>query len=281
MKILFAGDLHLFNKIPISRLDDYPQTMLNKLKMILDIPSDYYIFSGDWFHTPDVSKEYTAKVIEVLQKYQGKNIYTVIGNHDTNFGKTENIENSSLGIIFATGFVRRLTTVLVDDWSIYGCDYDQVPPIPEQDKNTILVAHKYYLENDAKEQITDEEADRFDFVFLGHEHQPKQFERNIFRIGSVSRMTGSKENTERDYFSVLLFDTETTKVQEKKFQVPDVFNKVFLDIRREMKKELKMNMDKIFETVQNETLEKVLALPNFNMFSDEVKQKFLELYNGL
>ena len=126
MTILFAGDLHLYNKVPPSRLDDYPQTMLNKLKMILDISADYYIFSGDWFHTPDVSKEYTAKVIEVLRKYQDKNIYTVIGNHDTNFGKTENIENSSLGIVFATGFVRRLMTLFVDDWRIWGCDYDQV-----------------------------------------------------------------------------------------------------------------------------------------------------------
>ena len=280
--IVFAGDLHLAEKNPISRLDDYPTTMLHKLETILNIPAYAYFFAGDFFHTPNISKEYLVRVIETLKKHEDKDIYTIIGNHDVPFGKSDNISNSPLGILFATGLVKRLTTEVIDGWVIMGCDYDQVAPTPNPDDKSILVAHKFYMEYDEKEMITDDEADDFNYVFLGHDHTRHDKERNIYRVGSVSRMTGSKENTERDSFSVLRFDTKTEEFEPKEFPLSEsVFNKVYLDIRREMKKESTTNMNKIFESVANESLEHVLELPNFKDFSEELKLKFLELYYGL
>ena len=282
MKILFAGDLHLHFKTPISRLDDYPNVILDKLDLILKQDADYYIFAGDIFHSiTNFPEEYMVKIINFFKKYEGKNIFSIIGNHDTNYGRSDLINNSPLGILFATGLVQRLVDLKVDGYEIVGCDYDQVPPVPKQVSKAILVAHKFYMEHGEKENITDEEADRFEFVMLGHDHSPHPFERNIFRIGSVSRMTGSKENTERDYFSVLIFDTETTKVMEKKFPVSsNVFNESFLDLKRELKKESVMNMNKIFERVETESLDKVLELENFSEFSKETKDLFKELYGN-
>lgn len=85
MKFLFATDFHIMGTTPSSRIDNYPQTIKNKIDEIFDIASreqvDFVVLGGDIFETYNAS---ISVIREALQSFKNREvpIFSVLGNHD-------------------------------------------------------------------------------------------------------------------------------------------------------------------------------------------------------
>ena len=70
--VFIIGDLHLKAVAPISRKDDYPVAILNKLEYLAGIAKSVkcntFILLGDVFDSPITSLPYLARVIETFKK---------------------------------------------------------------------------------------------------------------------------------------------------------------------------------------------------------------------
>jgi DNA repair exonuclease SbcCD nuclease subunit len=87
-RILFIGDPHLDSRTPLSRLDDYRVTTINKLDNLLTLAvrkkAKYVVMTGDMFHRSDIPMSYLNEVLRMLKKFkaEGVEVYSLIGNHD-------------------------------------------------------------------------------------------------------------------------------------------------------------------------------------------------------
>ena len=99
--LAIIGDCHFHYKSPISRIDDYPNTCLEKLDTLLEICTNrdykHLVILGDVFNKPTQSIEYLYKVISKLDKFKKNNInvYSIYGNHDLIFDKLAIVNISS------------------------------------------------------------------------------------------------------------------------------------------------------------------------------------------
>ncbi len=85
VKILVMGDLHLSEKTPVHRKDNYVLAQLNKLKDIRILIDEYNVHSvicaGDVFDKPVVSIPWLMTVSVCLEQWKVP-VYTTPGNHD-------------------------------------------------------------------------------------------------------------------------------------------------------------------------------------------------------
>lgn len=111
-KFLVVGDLHLADRPPAGRVDDYRQTALNKMRAISSICRnkgvELVVQLGDWFHLKQpnrTSHRLVREVIEVCQEFPCP-IWTIRGNHD--IAPNERIEGQPLGVLQKAGVVEVL-----------------------------------------------------------------------------------------------------------------------------------------------------------------------------
>ena len=123
--LAILGDLHFSCKSPISRIDDYSNTCLEKLDTLLEIclNRDYkdVVILGDFFNKPSQPIEYLYKVITKLDNFKKNNInvYSIYGNHDLIFDKLDRAPKTSLGLLFKTGFIKELRIKQFESMSNY------------------------------------------------------------------------------------------------------------------------------------------------------------------
>lgn len=220
-KFYFVGDLHLNDINPRSRIDDFSTTILNKLEYVFDKAKSNNVeaifFLGDIFHKPSgLSTRYMNRVIETFQKSPCK-CYSIIGNHDIPFNKVNEVDNTSLGILFKSKALIHLDKPydIVDNGDVkavvVGYDYNtDISNIePEYMVPSICLAHSYG--EDVSFGVVDkpeyfkwsvENNKPFDYYILGHDHSyhpdKKVFENSIlYRLGALSRITSAPSDTER------------------------------------------------------------------------------------
>lgn len=84
-KIAYITDSHNTSKIPNSRTDNYPVTVMNKFmevgKILKDEKVDMLIHGGDLNHTAKISLSLAGSIGQILKSYNVP-IYVVPGNHD-------------------------------------------------------------------------------------------------------------------------------------------------------------------------------------------------------
>lgn len=81
--ILAIGDPHLEDKVPGWRSDDYPRTILGKLRWCLDYADSEQLLPvilGDLFQAPRNNPNWL--LVELLALFHGRSVLTVVGNHD-------------------------------------------------------------------------------------------------------------------------------------------------------------------------------------------------------
>lgn len=84
MKILIYSDLHLSAKIPSHRIDNYPESILHKLREVYEISKDcdYIFFLGDFYNSHRIfNYELINEVISIIDSVD-KNTYCLVGQHD-------------------------------------------------------------------------------------------------------------------------------------------------------------------------------------------------------
>lgn len=83
-KFIFLTDTHCRVNNPVSRKDNFSETILNKIEWCMAYAREnnaIVLHGGDWVNRPDTSPAYVAKLCTILNKYNVP-IYGIVGNHD-------------------------------------------------------------------------------------------------------------------------------------------------------------------------------------------------------
>lgn len=300
-KIMFVGDIHLTNGTPISRKDQYSQTVLEKIESLAGIVEsnevDVVIYEGDIFNSTDIPLSYLIKCLSAFRKIKVPQ-YFIIGNHDITYERLENYYKAPLNLLEMTGTLKHLTfenPLTFEDDNVYVFGYDYGVPIQPvqrfENATTICVAHTYYdneLYGKTSTMITPQDALDlgYNIYVLGHDHSIYDPVINgafkIYRHGSLTRGTSSSSNLERDIY-VGLFDTSTKEwslISVPHLPSKDVFReKVIL----EKDKPIEYSLDNIIDNLDSlvNTSNAYTVMDEMNLDPDVVKliTYYLESHN--
>ena len=191
-KIVFFTDPHVSGKTPAARLDNYPETILGKIRQVgeiaKEINADAVICGGDWFDRPDVGPNIVGRLGAILSGFTC-DIFTVIGNHDVYGYNAATVTRSMLGILSGFGIVKRLTNdtpFIVGDFALSGVDaayeldrdgriIDYTDGPKEEGKINVRVLHSFLDTKDwpdfvAATNIYNLPPLNSDIILTGHEH---------------------------------------------------------------------------------------------------------------
>jgi DNA repair exonuclease SbcCD nuclease subunit len=225
MRIAFIGDLHLDSRTPISRIDNYRETSIRKLRSLLDLVIkeniDTVICTGDFFDDYTEPVSYLVEVAEILLDFKRRGItfYTIIGNHDLPHDNMEYFSGHALDLLIKSSLVQYLDILKFDNTVIEGLSFSMAKSDNKRDidstKTNILVMH-YATENTvANGSIPLKDLLEYDIVISGHDHtyyEPlKHGKTIILRPGSFTRRTKDQQNLKRDIV-VYALDTDSKKI---------------------------------------------------------------------
>lgn len=107
-------DVHLSDKPPESRSDDYMETLLGKLRQIGEIARERKVNAvldnGDFFHNKAASRNshlLVRRVADLHRSYPCP-VYENPGNHDFPYGNVDYVSRQPLGVLFSTGIFERM-----------------------------------------------------------------------------------------------------------------------------------------------------------------------------
>jgi len=222
-KIAVIGDIHLRERSPAVRKDDYLTNVLEKLEYVL-VNNDYVICLGDMFNTYNNSDYLFYRVYSLLVKYPGKFI-TILGNHDVFARDHNNLAKCTVGSLETTKAIQIKTEAFeIDDvtFAVSLVDKSNFNEIPVDEANeNVLLCHNYLdLNLCPEESITREEIKKLNYsqIFFGHDHAPHEEEfignSHVIRMGSFTRSDSQSYNEDRE-IAYYEYDTKTREVERK------------------------------------------------------------------
>lgn len=109
MKILYLTDTHIRGTSPRNRLDDFVQTLLEKLQEVVDLAKEHQVeailHGGDLFDRPDVAPAVALDFLRVLMQAPCP-IYGIAGNHDVFGFNPQTVPRTMLGLFDGFQLVR-------------------------------------------------------------------------------------------------------------------------------------------------------------------------------
>lgn len=115
---LFIGDPHVEGRTPGFRRDNYPETILKKLKWCIEYSEQqdlHPILLGDIFDKPRDNPNWL--ISRMLDIFEGRCIPTIFGNHDCANPHLD--ENDSLTLLAKAGAIR-----LLDEKHLWACAFE-------------------------------------------------------------------------------------------------------------------------------------------------------------
>ena len=114
MKLVWRTDVHLSERNPRSRTDNWREAIINKLRQVGEIArkvdASAVLDGGDFFDIKSPSRnshDLIREVAEVHQDYPCPT-YANVGNHDCVYGDYTYLPQQPLGVLFSTGVFNRL-----------------------------------------------------------------------------------------------------------------------------------------------------------------------------
>lgn len=114
MKLLWRTDVHLSERTPRSRTDNWREAIVGKLKQVGEIAdkigAEAVLDGGDFFDIKSPSRNSHDLIREVadLHTEYPCPVYANVGNHDCVYGDYTYLPQQPLGVLFATGVFERL-----------------------------------------------------------------------------------------------------------------------------------------------------------------------------
>ena len=229
MKILATGDWHIRAKNPKYRIDNYYETLIDKIKWIFELAEKNncvaLIQPGDFFDSPDQANYVSRDLIALIHKYD-IDIYSVYGQHDQKF---RNSENTIMSVLAEAKVINILSKdpISYSEGSkhieLYGASWDESIPTPLETNNiNILAAHKMVVGDkplwaDQKDYTKAKSLllkhSEYDLIITGDNHQAftygKNFGSMLLNCGSLMRTTIAQRNHKP---VVYIVDTNTSEV---------------------------------------------------------------------
>lgn len=228
MKLIFITDTHGRGSNPGSRLDDYPQTVLNKFAYIntyaRDIGASGIIHGGDWLETPDVTNVFIRRLVNVV-RHSSCPWYGILGNHDIYGYNPDTFAKTPLGIAEEAGMFTRLfrdnpVEITDGETKVYLTGTDSHFDLDKEDTRymymdsarkeghiNIHVTHGMLLHKEwpqLKHTVIDDIKDfNADILLSGHEHVGYGLKRLdngklVCNPGSLLRVTASTGDIRKD-----------------------------------------------------------------------------------
>ena len=126
-------DPHFSDATPQSRKDDYPKALWDKMLWVeQDLRANgasFLLFTGDITHKSTMSTKFVCTAVRFFRDYAVP-IYGIAGNHDVYAGSTDFMNRTSLGILFASGVIRKLEHLRIEGakgFSVHVRGFDYAP----------------------------------------------------------------------------------------------------------------------------------------------------------
>lgn len=257
-RIAFIGDIHASDKAPAGRVDNYRESIMEKLWGMKDLCKDVdaTILMGDVFHNKrpnHVSHSLVIDLMEVFEDWSRSSLYAIPGNHDMGSDELKSLDRQPLGVLAQAGVLEILTVnnplqifnyarILARPYSYEG-DTDPVYYIPTEEElevieedptlKTIVVGHGSVLPTGAERpypylDVWDIPTNKVDLYVFGHIHeelgvQKLPCEKPIYyaNLGSIGRTARTQANYVRTpKFLIASFSKEEIEFEE--VEVPNV-----------------------------------------------------------
>jgi len=248
INLVWRTDVHLADRAPQSRLDDWAETVFGKLRQVENIArrvqADAVLDGGDFFHVKSPSRNthhLVRRVIEAHESYPCP-VYACVGNHDCVYGDYTKLPQQPLGVLFEAGVFRRLydeheavfekggVKVRVVGVPYHGTSYDmeRFKVVKGDEDYLVVVAHVLASEAGGSMfegedivghgDLADLDADVFMF---GHWHKDqgvtelvssKGETKFVVNVGSLTRGSISEDHIDRSPAAVVLtFDEDRVR----------------------------------------------------------------------
>lgn len=270
MKAISIGDVHLADKTPKFRKDNYKETGLNELRLIravcIENNVDVALCTGDIFHDKSATKNSHSLVKEAIHIFASFPcpVYSVVGNHDIAYNRLESLTKQPLGVLFESGALKRLDRITVKGVDIVGIHFDEkntyetLYTSKHEDRPLIAVCHA--LANPEGGDFFGEQVFSYnqlaeqgspDVYVFGHFHQDQGIQtvgkKQFINLGAIARGALNKDNVDRQVKVGLIQYTKTFKCSEIPLNVlpgDEIFN-------IERKNEIEETENKIEEFVKS------------------------------
>lgn len=258
MKLLLTSDWHFTDKGPKNRTDDYPNTLIKKIKYILGKSAEYdnpILQAGDMTDTSLLSySAYTTLLSLLKEGIKEQSIWTVYGQHDLLYRNKGNTPLDALEVACDPLRIVRTTIIFPNhepDIYLYGCSFEEeIPEIQDPKAFNVLLIHKMIVDQHREEweevyplAPTILKNSTFDLIVSGDNH--KSFivstggnkPRHLINCGSLMRSKIDQIH-HKPFFCI--FDTETRSYEKHYIPIQD-WSEVF-DLETKVKEEQKDEM---------------------------------------
>ena len=255
----FITDVHLSDKPPGRRVDNYRGAIIGKLQFVKEwLKSQAHkhnadpvcLCGGDLFHVKNPESlsnknHLVTEVMNTLKDFPGGRIYGVVGNHDVQFDNHNTLNNQPLGLLIAgdayfnlkgpTIFTTPITSVEV--WPFDASNeletLEQIQTASKEPRKGVWrigIAHAMARPGGAQTMFGHpiigydllEDVD-FDVILWGHDHSfvPTQQVGECYHIhpGSLARAALSYDEVNRDPMVIGLRFGEELNITHKKLHV--------------------------------------------------------------
>ncbi len=289
IRLIWRTDVHLSDKSPSSRKDNWTETVFSKLDQVklaaTKLGATAVIDGGDFFHIKSPTRNSHDLVRQVADHHASYPcpVYCTPGNHDSIYGDYGFLEGQPLGVLFSTGVFRRLydehevvfesggVKVRVVGVPYHGTKYDlaRFARIKRGDEDHLIcVAHVLASEQGGAMFEGEDILQYADLVqydptlwLFGHWHKDQGVhvigDKTFVNIGSLTRGSLSQDNVDRrPAIAVLTFKpAEEAKVQVVRIRVQPAEDVFDMDTR--VREEARtMTVDAFVEGVREALLSK-------------------------
>ena len=286
MKLIWRTDIHLSDKTPVSRKDNWKETIFNKIRQVGKLAEKHnavaVLDGGDFFDIKSPSRnshELVREVIDIHKEYPCP-VYANVGNHDCVYGDYSFLPQQPLGVLFSSGCFERLydehevtfeengVKVRVVGIPYHGVGYDmeRFKSIKKGDEDWLVcIAHVLASEKGGSmfegedivkyDDLTDLDPDVWCF---GHWHKNQGIknishtrQQWVVNIGSLSRGSLTQDNLDRiPCVALMEFDKEGIHLIEIPLEIEDA-EEVF-DIEKRLQEQVREDtMTQLVSTIQD------------------------------
>lgn len=236
INLLWRTDVHLSDRSPQARTDDWGATVFDKLSRVRDlacrVSAHAIIDGGDFFHVKAPSRnshELVRRTAEHHADYPCP-VYCVPGNHDCIYGDYSFLPQQPLGVLYAAGVFRPLydqhEAIFVQDGlkvrvvgiPYHGTSYDmgRFTGIKRGDEDFLICAAHVLASKQGGTMFEGEDIVKYadlldtapDCFMFGHWHKDQGVEhlggKMFVNIGSLTRGTLSQDDLGRQPACVLI-----------------------------------------------------------------------------
>jgi DNA repair exonuclease SbcCD nuclease subunit len=263
---MFVGDIHLMDRQPKNRLDDYSLSIRTKLIECFQIAEerklDAVVLLGDLFEVYEVGPLLRNQTLEILKGLPNGNkpwsfpIYICVGNHDLD--SSSNLEKTALGTLISAGLL-----IKKDYEPSLGLSFAHYTPSLDREikqgflttsSAIIWVCHASIstkLDRFAEYAYLFEDTPlhpNTNLVISGHIHhemtQTRSDGKRFINPGSISRYSASRDNLEKDIKILILDYTLDGEIQNEEYiklksakPASEVFKLEEMQAAKELKKD--------------------------------------------